>query len=183
MKFLLLLTMILIFLSHAMERDPRVYPQMVQMGMDGSYIGMSTPQIQPDGKKIYFAKGLVNGVEKIVMVRYHADDTLDISFGQNGVACEVVKSNVFITNVANNHASGQKPIGALIKATQEYRVQENDSCMICLQESKTITFSNIYLTSCCKKLMCHPCYVELLGKTAKLRCPNCRNEDNFQLVQ
>ena len=58
MKFLLLLTMILIFLSHAMERDPRVYPQMVQMGMDGSYIGMSTPRFNRMGKKSILLRDL-----------------------------------------------------------------------------------------------------------------------------
>lgn len=111
MKWLFVLPVIVIFQSQAMTRDPRVYAQMEQMGMNDGYIGMSNPQIQPDGKKIYFAKGYVYGAESLVMARYNADDTLDTSFGQNGVASEPVPSKLFIQEAVDMHLTGQRPKG------------------------------------------------------------------------
>ena len=182
-KHLLVLTAFVILQSQTMHKDPRVGPEMMRIGLNENHLGISKPQIQPDGKKIYFAKGRVNGAESLVMVRYNADDTLDTSFGQNGVASEPVASNVFITKAVDMHSSGERLIGVLIKSTMDIRVQENDSCLLCIQDAKEIGSSNLYLTSCCKKVMCHPCYIELLSKVATIKCPNCRNEKNFQLTK
>ena len=183
MKYLFTLMLLVIFHSQAMFRDHRVYPQMEQMGMNGDFIGGSIPQIQPDGKKIYFAKRLANRVETLIMVRYNADNTLDISFGQNGVASEAAEPNVFLAKTVDRHVTGERVIKTLVESTMDIRKRENDSCLICLEEAKEIDPSDAYLTSCCKKLMCHPCYIVLMAKSAKIKCPNCRSENNLKLVQ
>ena len=86
MKHLLVLAAIVFFPSHPMHKDKRVWLQMDKMGI-GSHVGSDTPIIQADSKKIYVAKGPVprGGADRIIRVRYHANDTLDTSFGQNGV--------------------------------------------------------------------------------------------------
>ena len=93
----------LFFQSQAMHRDPRVGPQLRQLGFHDEHFGCSTPNILPDGKKVYYLKGKVHDIERIVRVRYLSNDTLDTSFGQNGIEIgEIVGSSVPILIAINN---------------------------------------------------------------------------------
>lgn len=97
-----LTTFSMFFQSETMHRDPRVWPQMKRLGLHDEHFSCSDPEILFDGKKVYYAKGQVNGLERIVRVRYKADDTLDTSFGQGGVEIgEQVDQKVTMTQIAN----------------------------------------------------------------------------------
>lgn len=102
-QLLVLAAIAVVFQSQTMHRDPRVGPQMVQMGIDENYTGCSMPSIQSNGKKIYYCKAWVNGIDHLVTVRYHANDTLDTSYGQNGIKIgEIVGRNIPILQAINN---------------------------------------------------------------------------------
>lgn len=113
MKCFLMVASIIVFQAQSMHKDPRVTPELERQGLIGCYKGIRTPLIQPDGKKIYFAKGLADGIEKLFMVRYSANDALDISFGQNGVTNEPAPSDLYISTIVDQHKSGEKLIRAL----------------------------------------------------------------------
>ncbi len=70
------------------------------------HIFCGNPLKQSDGSKIFYALGFINGQRRILKTRYHADDTLDRSFGNNGVdASEIISSNTSLTEYMNQVAA------------------------------------------------------------------------------
>lgn len=102
-RLLCILAVFVVLQSQSMCRDPRVWPQLKNLGLCDEHFGCIIPQVLPDGKKIYYAKGQVHGIERIVRVRYHANGALDISFGQGGVEIgEMIGHNVPMLQAINN---------------------------------------------------------------------------------